>query len=58
MYIMVRQIDNVVVGSAINPININDASANGCVIYEIDDSEFTPELLGSTLDYFDMVEKD
>lgn len=58
MYIIVRQIDNVVVASATNPVNIDDASAKGCLIYEIDDADFTPELLGSTLDYFEVVEKE
>lgn len=58
MYIIVRQIDNVVIGSAINAMNIDDASKQGYVIYEIDDSEFTPELLGSTLDHFDLADKE
>lgn len=58
MYIIVRQLDNVVIGSAINPISIDDASAQGCLVYEIEDSEFTSELLGSTLDYFDVAEKE
>lgn len=58
MYIIVRQLDNVVVASAINPVNIDDVSAKGCIIYEIDDSEFTPDLLGSTLDHFDLADKE
>jgi hypothetical protein len=58
MFIMVRQSDRVIIGSAINPVSIEHASANGFDIFEIDDSEFKPELLGSTLNYFDLVEKE
>ncbi len=57
MYIIVRQEDNVVIASAINPVSIEDAASKGCVIYEINDSEFTPELLGSTLNHFDVAGK-
>lgn len=49
MYILVRQSDNVIVGTAIRPIDELSASKSGCRIYEIDESEFTPEMLGSKL---------
>lgn len=55
MFLIVRKTDNVIIGSAIKSINLNDASAKGYEIYEIDDAEFNPEMLGSTLDYFEMV---
>lgn len=56
MYILVRQTDKVIVASAINPMSVEDASSKGCLIYEIDDAEFTPDLLGSTLDDFEVAE--
>lgn len=56
MYILVRQTDNVIVASAINPMSVEDASSKGCLIYEIDDAEFTPDMLGSKLDSFDLAE--
>lgn len=54
MFILVKQPENIIVATAINPVSIEDASANGCVVYEVDDSEFTPDLLGSKLDYFEL----
>jgi N-dimethylarginine dimethylaminohydrolase len=58
MYIMVRQTDRVIMGSAINPISNEHASAQGYEVYEIDDSEFTVDMLGSVLNNFELVERE
>jgi hypothetical protein len=58
MYIMVRQSDRVIMGSAINPISKEHASAQGYEVYEIDDAEFRVDMLGSVLNYFELVEKE
>jgi hypothetical protein len=46
-----------IVGSAINPVSVEHASAQGYDVFEIDDNEFKVEMLGSTLNYFELVEK-
>lgn len=52
MYILVRQTDNVIVGTAVRPVDEVSASKNGCRVYEIEDSEFDPNMLGSKLTHF------
>jgi hypothetical protein len=58
MYIMVRQSDRVIMGSAINPVSKEHASAQGYEVYEIDDSEFSVSMLGSVLNDFELVERE
>lgn len=53
MYILVRAKDNVIVGTAIKKIDENSASKNGCKVYEIDDSDFSQDMLGSKLESFE-----
>lgn len=53
MYILVRQKDNIIVGSAKNRIDEKSASENGCKVYEILDAEFKPSMLGSRLESFE-----
>lgn len=53
MFLIVRQEDNVIIGSAIKSINIDDASKNGYIICEIPDEEFSPDLLGRKIEDFD-----
>jgi len=55
MYIIVRAADNVIVGSAINPININEASKNNRLVYEIDDKDFDVSLIGKILTDYEIV---
>lgn len=56
MYIIVRVHDNVIVGCASNPININEASKNGRRVYEIDDADFDPKMLGQQITEFSIIE--
>lgn len=49
MYILVRQEDNVIIGTATRPVDTASASENGYRVYEIDDSEFKEEMLGSKI---------
>lgn len=55
MYLLVRKIDNIIIGSAMNPINKQNADENGYDIYEIDKSEFSEKMLGAKLEGFDEV---
>lgn len=55
MYILVRKKDNIIIGSAINPINKDNAEKNGYDIYEMDKSEFSEKLIGAKLEGFDEV---
>jgi hypothetical protein len=55
MYIIVRHSDNIIIGSAVRPVDQESASQNGYKIFQIDDSEFTVEMIGSKLDSFDEV---
>ena len=54
MFLIVRQSDNMIIGSAIKPININEASSKGYIVCEIPDDEFDPAMLGSILDNFEL----
>ena len=53
MFIIVRKSDNIIVGCANSPINLQQAEQNGNVIFEIDDSEFSPDLIGQKLESHD-----
>jgi N-dimethylarginine dimethylaminohydrolase len=55
MYILVRKSDNIIIGSAMNPINKENAEKNGYDVYEIDKSEFSDKLIGSKLEKFDEI---
>jgi len=54
MYLIIRQKDSVIIGNAIKPINIDEASKQGYIICEIPDTEFDPSMLGSKIDNFDV----
>lgn len=56
MFILVRVKDNVIVGCANNPVNIKEASKQGRRVYEIDDSEFKPEMLGQRITEYKVIE--
>lgn len=53
MYIIVRQKDHVIVGTAVNYIDEVSVSASGCKVYELPDEEFDPSLLGKKLESFE-----
>jgi N-dimethylarginine dimethylaminohydrolase len=55
MYILVRKVDNIIIGSAIHHINKDNAEKNGYHIYEIDVSEFSKDMIGAKLEGFDEV---
>lgn len=56
MYILVRATDNIIIGTATRPVDEESVSKNGCRVYEIDDSEFKPEMLGSKLTEYEKVD--
>ncbi len=58
MYIIVRATDNMIVGSAINPINTNEASKNNRIVYEIDDKDFDVSLIGKILTDYEFIHDD
>lgn len=53
MYILVRQKDNIIIGTAMKPIDEKTASTNGYRVYEIEQSEFKPSMIGSVLTSFE-----
>lgn len=53
MYILVRQKDNVIVGTATRQVDEVSLSKSGCRVYEISDKEFKPTMLGSKLEAYD-----
>ena len=55
MYIIVRHSDNIIIGSATRPVDESEASRNGYKIFQIEDSEFKVEMIGSRLESFDEV---
>lgn len=56
MYILVRVADNIIVGNANNPVNVHEASKQGRKVYEIDDEDFTPEMIGQRLSEYKVIE--
>ena len=55
MFILIRKEDNVIIGTAANKINTKDIEKNGYIAYEIDNSEFNVEMLGTKLQSFEKV---
>lgn len=55
MFIIVRHSDNIIIGSATRPVDEAQASMNGYKVFEVEDSEFSIEMIGSRLDGFDEV---
>jgi hypothetical protein len=53
MFLIVKQDTSVIIGSAIKPINIEEASSKGYIICEIPDNEFDPSMLGKKIEEFD-----
>lgn len=56
MYIIVRVKDNVIVGSANNPVDNKEASKQGRRIYEIDNADFDSSMIGQKLTEFEVIE--
>jgi len=56
MYILVNQ-QNIIIGSAHNKPDESISSANGHRIYEIENTEFSPNMIGEVLEDFDIVER-
>lgn len=55
MFILIRKEDNIIIGTATNKINTKDIEKNGYIAYEIDNSEFNVEMLGTKLQSFEKV---
>lgn len=55
MFIIVRHSDNIIIGTATRPVNEAEASKNGYKVFEIDDKEFSVEMIGSKLESFEEV---
>jgi hypothetical protein len=53
MFLIVKQSDNTIIGNAIKPIDISEASKKGYLVFEIDDTEFKADMLGSKIESFD-----
>ena len=53
MYIMVRASDNMIIGSAVNPINKKTAMDRSYLVYELDNSEYSEDLIGNILENFE-----
>lgn len=56
MFILVRVSDNTIVGNANNPVNVHEASRQGRKVYEIDDEDFSPEMIGQKLSEYKVIE--
>lgn len=55
MYIIVRHSDDVIVGSAVRPMDEVEASKRGYKVFEVDDSDFDVGMIGSRLESFSEV---
>lgn len=55
MYIIVRHSDNIIIGSATRPVDQRDASKNGYKVFEIENSKFSFDMIGSKLESFEEV---
>lgn len=53
MYILVRNSDNVIIGTATKLVDEKNAADKGYAVYEIKESEFRPSMLGSKLNGFE-----
>lgn len=53
MYLIVRQNDNVIIGTAVNTLNVDALSKQGYILCEIPDNEFTLDLLGSKIENYE-----
>lgn len=49
MYIIVESKTNKIVGTALRAVSVAACSKNGQKVYEIPDSEFSPDMIGSIL---------
>lgn len=49
MYILVNAKTNIIVGNALKAVSVTACSKNGQKVYEIDDSEWSPDMIGSEL---------
>ena len=55
MYIIVKHPEDIIIGSAVRPIDESEASKNGYKVFEIDDKDFRVEMIGSKLESFEEV---
>lgn len=53
MFLIIRQSDNVIIGSAIKPIHLESASQKGYIVCEIPDNEFNTQMIGSKIENFE-----
>jgi hypothetical protein len=58
MYILVRAKDNVIVCTATKAVSVEACSKNGQKVFEIPDSEFTPDMIGSVLKINNKIKQD
>lgn len=52
MFIFVRKSDSVIIGCSVKPVNEEDMSRQGNVVFEVDDSEFDYKMIGQKLQEF------
>lgn len=57
MYIIVRHSDDIIIGSAVRPMDEVEASKRGYKVFEVDDADFDVSMIGSKLESFDEVKE-
>jgi N-dimethylarginine dimethylaminohydrolase len=53
MYLLVNKSDNVIIGYANRLVNEKQAEQDGYEVFEIEDAEFSPKMLGSKIESYD-----
>ena len=53
MFILVNTVDKIIIGCASRPIDEKQAKVDGYDVFEIDDKEWSPSLLGSKLESYE-----
>lgn len=53
MFILVRIEDNIIIGCANSVINEEQGLKDGYKVFELDESEFSPDMLGKKIDSYD-----
>lgn len=55
MFIFVRQKDNVIVGCSVKPVNEEDMQRQGNKVYEVDNNDFSYDMIGQKIQEFEPV---
>ena len=52
MFLIIKQSDNTIIGYGVKAIDENEHSKKGCLVFEIEDSEFDVSMIGCKLESF------